>query len=92
MLINKLLKPDKLQMKIPLFSGTENLKNILIALNLQKIINHISYFIRSSSQETPTAILDPVRPKRSTASAPVWYTSKPTQPVKKESDKSCSYR
>lgn len=82
-IIDDLLESDKVQMKIPLFSGTDNLKNILIALNLQKITNHISHFIRSSSKEAPTAILDPVRPKRSTASAPIWYTSKPTQPVKK---------
>ena len=81
--IDKFLESDKLQMKVPLFSGTENLKNILIALNLQKITNHIDRFIRSSSQEAPTAILDPVRPKRSTASAPIWYTSKPTQPIKR---------
>jgi len=81
--IDKFLGSDKLQMKVPLFSGTENLENILVALNLQKITNHVGRFIRSSSQEVPTAILDPVRPKRSTASAPIWYTSKPTQPIKK---------
>ena len=38
-------------------------------------------FMRSSSKEAPKILLDPVRPKRSTATAMTWYTSKPTQPV-----------
>jgi len=66
-----------------LFYGRGKLKNILIALNLQKITNHIGSFIKSSSSEAPTVVLDPVRPKRSTATAMTWYTSKPSMPVKK---------
>jgi len=52
-------------------------------LNIQKIVNHLAHFIRMSSKEIPTLVLDPVRPKRSTATAMTWHTSKPTQPVKK---------
>ena len=59
------------------------LKNIIIALNIQAIVNHIGNFIRSSSKDAPLAILDPVRPKRSTSTAMTWYTSKKTQPVNK---------
>lgn len=82
-LIDRFIESDKLEMKIPLFAGTEELRKIVIALNLQKIINHIGHFIRSSSEEAPRLSLDPVRPVRSTATAMTWYTSKPTQPVKK---------
>ena len=74
---------NKLDIKVPIFEGTEKLRGIVIALNAQKIINHIGHFIRSSSKEAPTLVLDPVRPKRSTATAMTWYTSKPAQPVKK---------
>ncbi|PIP74853.1 MAG: type III restriction endonuclease subunit R, partial [Candidatus Levybacteria bacterium CG22_combo_CG10-13_8_21_14_all_35_11] len=81
--LDKFLVSDKLELKIPRFAGTEKLKNIVIALNAQKIVNHVGQFIRSSSQEAPTPVLDPVRPARSTATAMTWYTSKPTQPVKK---------
>jgi len=81
--LDKFLVSDKLELRIPRFAGTEKLKNIVIALNAQKIVNHVGQFIRSSSQEAPTAVLDPVRPVRSTATAMTWYTSKPTQPVKK---------
>ncbi len=82
-LFDRFLASDKLDIKVPIFSGTDKLRSIVIALNAQKIINHIGHFIRSSSKEAPALVLDPVRPKRSTASAMTWYTSKPTQPVKK---------
>ncbi|NQU77105.1 type III restriction endonuclease subunit R, partial [Candidatus Falkowbacteria bacterium] len=82
-IIDEFLTSKKLLIKVPLFSGTKKLKNIIIALNLQKIINHIGNFIQGSSKESPVAVLDPVRPKRSTATAMTWYTAKSTQPVKK---------
>lgn len=82
-IIDQFIDSDKLQLKIPNFEGTDDLKKIVIALNLQTITNHIGNFIKSSSKESPTAIMDPVRPVRSTATAMTWYTSKPTQPVKK---------
>ncbi|MBI5097828.1 MAG: DEAD/DEAH box helicase family protein [Nitrospirae bacterium] len=82
-LFDKFLASNKLDIKVPLFIGTEKLRNLVIALNAQKIINHIGHFIRSSSQEAPAIILDPVRPKRSTATAMTWWTSKPAQPVRK---------
>jgi type III restriction enzyme len=82
-IIEQFLLSDKLEIKVPLFHGTEQLKNIVIALNLQKIINHIGHFIRISSEESPSIVLDPVRPVRSTATAMTWWTSKPTMPVQK---------
>ncbi len=82
-LFDDFLISNKLDIKVPLFAGTEKLRNIVIALNAQRIINHIGNFIRSSSKEIPNLVLDPVRPKRSTSTAMIWYTTKPTQPVKK---------
>jgi type III restriction enzyme len=82
-IIEEFIYSNKLQFKLPLFNGTDRLKNILIALNMQKIINHVSNAIRSTSKELPSLILDPVRPVRSTATSMTWYTTKPTQPVQK---------
>jgi type III restriction enzyme len=81
--IDQFIVSDKLILKIPKFESSSKLGNIVIALNLQKIVNHIGKFIRSSSKQDPVAIFDPVRPVRSTATAPTWYTSKPTQPIQK---------
>ena len=82
-IIDQFLESDKIEYKLPLFYGTGDLKRIVIALNLQKIINHIGNFIKSSSKEAPAAILDAVRPTRSTATSATWYTTKPTQPIQK---------
>lgn len=82
-IFDKFLKSPKLDLKMPIYLGSEKLRNVMIALNAQKITNHIGNFIRSSSKEAPSLVLDPVRPKRSTASAATWYTSKPAQPVQK---------
>ena len=82
-ILDKFIHSSKIEVKLPLFYGTEKLRSILIALNMQKITNHIGNAIRSSSKEAPSLILDPVRPVRSTASSMTWYTTKPAQPVKK---------
>ncbi len=82
-LVDKFLASDKLIIRVPAFKHAELLKRIVISLNLQKIVDHVGQFIKASSIENPIAILDNVRPQRSTASAPTWYTSKPTQPVYK---------
>lgn len=82
-ILQTFLESEKLDIKVPDFDGSEKLKTILISLNLQKITNHISQFIRRSSHEKPIIIVDQSRPSRSTETAPIWYTSKPCQPVKK---------
>ena len=82
-IIDEFIASDKLVAKVPKFEHAELLKRIVISLNLQKIVDHLGQFIKSSSSEDPVAIFDTVRPVRSTATAFVWYTSKPAQPVKK---------
>ncbi len=82
-IIDEFIVSEKLVAKVPKFKHTELLKRIVISLNLQRIVEHLGQFIKSSSSEDPVAIFDTVRPIRSTATAFVWYTSRPTQPVKK---------
>ena len=82
-IVDTFIDSDKLVIKLPKFKHAELLKRIVIALSIQKIVDHVGQFIKSSSTEDPIAIFDSVRPVRSTATAPIWYTSKPTQPIKK---------
>ncbi|MBI4128322.1 MAG: hypothetical protein HY459_04640 [Parcubacteria group bacterium] len=82
-IIEKFITSGKLQLKIPMFENTALLEQVVLALNMQKITEHVAGFIRSSSNEEPMAVFDSVRPVRSTATAPTWYTSKPVQPTKK---------
>jgi len=81
--IDKFIESDKLLVKVPNVEYKDKLRNIIISLSLQKITNHIAGFIKSTSTDKPIAILDPVRPVRSTKTSMSWYTSKPTAPVKK---------
>lgn len=76
-IIQDFIESKHLIIKLPDFEGRDRLKKIIIALNIQKIINHVGNLIRSSSVETPTIILDPVKPVRSTATAMTWYTTRP---------------
>jgi len=82
-ILAQFIQSSKIDIKLPLFYGTDKLKTILIALNMTKIINHVGNAIRSTSQESPVMVLDPVRPVRSTSTAMTWYTTKQTQPVTK---------
>ena len=82
-ILEEFIKSNLLDIKLPIFYGTDKLRNILIAFNMTKIINHVGNAIRSTSRETPTMILDPVRPVRSTETAMIWYTTKLAQPVLK---------
>jgi len=82
-IVNQFLQSDKLIIKVPQFEGADKLRQIVIALNMQKIVNHLEKVIKQSSEEQPIAVFDSVRPIRSTSTAPTWYTTKPTQPVQK---------
>lgn len=82
-LLDQFLASDRLIFKVPFTANAEELKRILITNNLERIVNHLGRFITSSSQSEPVAIFDDIRPIRSTTTSPIWYTTKPTQPVEK---------
>lgn len=82
-LLNRFLESEKFSTSIPQFEHSDLLRRVIIALNIQKIINHLGQFIRTSSNDAAIPVFDQVRPVRSTATAPSWYTSKPVQQTKK---------
>lgn len=82
-LLERFIDSDKLDVRVPKTEDAHLFRRVLIATNIQRIVEHIGQFIKSSSKEDPIAVYDNVRPIRSTASSPVWYTAKPTQPVQK---------
>lgn len=79
-IIEDFINSDQLEIKGP--KDDEKFKRIIITLNMQKLVEHIQQFIQQTSSEDPVAILDQVRPTRSTKTSSVWYTSKPVMPVK----------
>ncbi len=82
-LLDQFIESDKLDVRVPKTQEGELFRRVLIATNLQRIVEHIGQFIKASSKDEPVAVFDSVRPIRSTASAPIWYTAKPTQPVQR---------
>lgn len=80
-IVDKFIKSDRLIIWNP--NDTPNFENILKALNMNKIINHLRVAIRKSNMETPILKLNNVHPVRSTANTMTWYTTKETKITKK---------
>ena len=58
-------------------------REIILAVNMDKIIRHIWSYIACSSTEGITAILDTRKRERSTWEMPSWYTARPNSPTRK---------
>jgi len=79
-ILERFIHSDKLQIKAPLRGDA---RNKIVVSNIGRIVAHVKRAIRISQSEEPIAVFDPIRPTRSTATAPTWYTVKPAQPVQK---------
>jgi len=61
----------------------DQLKRILLTLNMTKIVQHIREAIRFSNTENLEPIFDRERPIRSTKDMMTWYTSRPCELTRK---------
>jgi len=81
-LVEKFVASDKII--IPsLFFQDDLRRRALMALNMDKIVEHISRYIKLNNTESLEPIFDPDFPVRSTADMREWYTSKPCQQARK---------
>lgn len=81
-IVEEFIKSDKIS--IPsLFHQDELRKRVLLALNIDKIVEHVSRFIRLDNIQKLEPIFDPDYPIRSTSDMHTWYTSKPCYPTRK---------
>lgn len=71
----KIISPD--------IKNKEKMNRLIIALNAQKIVNHLIKFIKRSSKNIPSLFLDPVRNIKSCMDMRAFYTSKLTIPINK---------
>ena len=58
-------------------------KRILIALNLDVIVQHLLRHVRQQNAERIEPVFDPERPIGSTRDMRTWYTTKPCHPAQK---------
>jgi len=81
-IVDQFLRSDKLH--IPsLFHQEDVRKRVLIALNIDKIVEHIYRFIRLGNLEYFEPVFDPEYPIGTTANMRTWYTTKPCHPTAK---------
>ena len=78
-IVEKFINSPKLQIKNPVFNSDESRKRILIMLNMNKVIQHISNEIRAVNSSHLTPVFDKEHPIRSTSDLRTWYTSRPCE-------------
>jgi type III restriction enzyme len=75
-LVEKFIGSGRLEFSPPLFALDEVKRRILVRLNSEKIVNHLSRHIRSENTEEMKLVVDQDHPIRSTADMKAWDTSK----------------
>jgi type III restriction enzyme len=78
-IVDQFIQSKKISIKNLLFNQDEIRKQILIMLNMNKIIQHIWNEIRAVNTTELEPVFDKERPVRSTADVRVWWTSKPCE-------------
>lgn len=76
-LTEEFVKSDKVKIKSDLFNQDLTRKNILITLNISRIIQHFWRAIKEQNAAILSPVFDKEKPIRSTDDMPTWWTSKP---------------
>ena len=75
-LVESFIGSNRLEFSPPMFALEEVKKRILVRLNAEKIVNHLSRHIQSENTEELKLVVDQDHPIRSTADMKAWDTSK----------------
>lgn len=76
-LTEEFIQSDKVRIKTDLFNQDPTRRNILITLNISRIIQHFWLAIKDQNAALLEPVFDKEKPIRSTSDMPTWYTSKP---------------
>lgn len=82
-LFDQFISSKFLKIISPNNENKDKINKLVIALNSQKIVNHLIKFVKRSSINIPNIHLDPVKKVKSTSDMKTFYTSKLTLPIKK---------
>ena len=82
-LFDQFISSKFLEITSPNNENKDKINRLVIALNSQKIVNHLIKFVKRSSVNIPKIHLDPVKNIKSTSDMKTFYTSKLTLPIKK---------
>lgn len=78
-LTEEFLESDRIIIKSNLFNRDKVRRNILLTLNISRIIQHFGMAIKDQNAEILSPVFDAERPIRSTSDMPTWYSSKPNE-------------
>jgi len=76
-LTEEFIQSDKVRIKTDLFNQDLTRRNILITLNISRIIQHFWLAIKDQNAALLEPVFDKEKPIRSTSDMPTWYSSKP---------------
>ena len=92
-LVDRVMRSDRIVIDPPLFHQDELKRRILLTLNINRIVQHISGAIRFDAENSTKLqpIPDRVRPILSTSDMQPWYTGKPCAPTDRSHINQCVF-
>ncbi len=80
-LVDRFMRSDRISIAPPLFNQDPLRRRILLALNINKIVQHVWQAIHFENTEALEPIFDDLHPVRSTEDMAPWYTGRACQPT-----------
>ena len=90
-LAEQFLNSDKIQITPALLNQDEERKQLVITLNMSKVIQHFWHAIKFSNTERTALVLDENHPVRATSDMRPWRTGKPCKPASKSHINYCVF-
>ena len=90
-LAEQFIDSDGIQISPALFNQDEKRRQIVMALNMTKIIRHFCQAIEFHNTEQTALVFDSNHPIRSTADMRPWRTGKPCNPTQRSHINYCVY-
>lgn len=76
-IVEQFLRSDRVSISPVLFNQDDLRRRLVLTLSMNRVVQHLWDAIKFDNSLELTPVFDPESPVRSTASRPVWYTSRP---------------
>jgi len=90
-LVERVLRSDRIEIEPPLFYQDELRRRIVLALSMNKIVQHIWEAIRFENTEALEPVFDREKPIRATGDMRTWYTGKPCEVTQRSHISHCVF-
>jgi type III restriction enzyme len=90
-LVERFVRSQRLRIVPELFAQNELRRRLVIALNMNKLVQHLWNAIREENTERLVPVFDDNHPRRSTADMQPWYTGRPCERTRRSHVNFCVY-